>query len=219
MNGPKDPPPIRCSIFIDGLNLYFGVLKGQPHLKWLNIQSFCEELRPREQVEKIHYFSAIIDPRHHVSERRNRQKRYLEALKLLSKVTVTLGTYQDREVTCRADCKRRYRSPEEKKTDVNIAVAMIDCVVKNTADMIVLISGDSDLEPAVKWVRDNHKEKKVAVYIPALSSEQSKRKNHFYTTIGVPCKFLPLDSLEVHQMEHEIPVGNGKVISRPDHWK
>lgn len=205
-------------MFIDGFNFYFGVLQDSPQWKWLNIQSFCEELRKDEEVAEVNYFTAIIDPRFHKSERRDRQKRYLEALQSLSKVTITLGKYQDRQVTCRARCREVYSVPEEKKTDVNIAIQMIDCALQNRADQITLISGDSDLEPAIKWIRENHPKIKITVYIPALPKEQGNRRNDFYQGIGVTCRFLPLDKIEKHQLPDNVTLSNGKDVSRPACW-
>ena len=39
-----------------------------------------------------------------------------------------------------------------KKTDVNIAVNLLDDALRGLTDSMVIVSGDSDLEPAVEWV-------------------------------------------------------------------
>src|SRR5258708_26657824 len=143
----------RCTVYIDGFNWYFAIVRYHPKWKWLNIQSLFEELRLDEEVVRVNFFTALVDPHKDVCEARDRLKRYLSALSILPKVKTILGKYQNREVTCRALCKQKYFAPEEKKTDVNIAVAMINDAVKALTDSIVAGSGDSDLEPAIACVR------------------------------------------------------------------
>jgi uncharacterized LabA/DUF88 family protein len=122
-------------------------------------------------------------------------------------------------VTCRADCRKSYYVPEEKKTDVNIAVHLLNDSVKQLTDSMVIVSGDSDLEPAVHWVRRNFPAIKITVYIPALRSEQEFRRNDFYRQIGVACNFLPLDSLPRHQFPSKLLLPNASFVERPNQWK
>jgi hypothetical protein len=84
---------------------------------------------------------------------------------------------------------------------------------------MVIFSGDSDLEPAVQWVRTNFPKIKITVYIPALKSEEKFRRNDFYRQIGVTCNFLPLDSLLRHQFPTKLLLPNGSYVERPDQWK
>ena len=88
---------------------------------------------------------------------------YLNAIKTLSKVSIILGKYQDREVRCLGRCGEVYHVPEEKKTDVNIAVRLIDDAVRGAADSMVIVSEYSYIEPAVLWVRENHPQIKITV--------------------------------------------------------
>ncbi len=63
----------RCTVYIDGFNLYYGIVAKRPEWKWLNIQAFFETLRPREDVISIKYFTAIVDRKKRESVRRGRQ--------------------------------------------------------------------------------------------------------------------------------------------------
>lgn len=214
-------PKKRATVYIDAFNWYFGVFQHHPAWKWLNVQSFFEELRLDEDVVTIKFFTAEVEPQKHVSPKRDRQKRYLKALGTLSKIQIVLGKYQERTVTCRAkDCARRleYQVPEEKKTDVNIAVNLLADAFKDLADSIVIVSGDSDLEPAVEWVRRNHPAIKVTVYIPVLASEQHQRQNHNYHRMGVTCKPLPLGSIPHHILPSSVTLKNGEEVIRPSDW-
>lgn len=57
-------------------------------------------------------------------------------------------------------------SHEEKETDVNLALAMLDLAYKDRYDHAFLLSRDSDLAPAVRMVKQNFPHKKVTVFSP-----------------------------------------------------
>jgi hypothetical protein len=87
-DAPETRPPKRVIAYVDGFNLYFGILRNSPELKWLDIQSLVEFLRPNEDVVHVRYFTALVDPDLHVSTTRDRQKRYIKALCSCAKVEV-----------------------------------------------------------------------------------------------------------------------------------
>src|SRR5437016_5887858 len=118
---PMSTPIVRprCTVYIDGFNFYFGIFENKPEWKWLNIQSFFETLRSREDVIAIKYFTAVVDPKKGYSERRERQLLFLKALGTLPKVEIITGVFQPRTVKCDAKCCEKYVVLEEKKTDVN----------------------------------------------------------------------------------------------------
>lgn len=222
MSLPDPIPPLpvkkRCIIYIDAFNWYYGIFVNRPEWKWLNVQSFFEALRLDEDVVNIRVFTAIVHPNVHVSPKRDRQKRYLTALKSLPKVEVILGKYQERTVTCQAAaCPRHleYLVGEEKKTDVNIAVRLIDDAINQRTDSMVIVSADSDLEPAVEWVRKNLPAIKVSVYIPALPEDLSQRRNDNYQRMQVTCRLLPLADIPRHLFPATVTLPDGSTVQRP----
>lgn len=219
---PAPRPKKRCLVYVDGFNLYYGVLEPNPAWKWLNLQTLFEALRPDEEVVGIKYFTAVVEPDRHLSPKRDRQRVYLKALATLPKLQRIEGKYQLRRVTCRAAaCPRQleYLTPEEKKTDVNLAVHLIDDALHARSDSVVIVSGDSDLEPAVEWLRKNHPAIKVTVYIPTLLTQASQRRNDFYLRIGVTCRPLPLADIPRHQFPPVITPASSTTIQRPAGWK
>lgn len=60
----------------------------------------------------------------------------------------------------------RYFTHEEKRTDVNIGIHLIDGAYRNDFDTALLISGDTDLVPAIKLVKSRFPSKQVHVVIP-----------------------------------------------------
>jgi len=219
---PEPPPKKRCVVYVDGFNLYYGVLEPNPAWKWLNLQTLFESLRPDEEVVAIKYFTAVVEPDRHQSLKRDRQRVYFKALATLPKLQRVEGKYQLRQVTCRAAaCPRQlqYLTPEEKKTDVNLAVHLMDDALHARSDSVVIVSGDSDLEPAVEWLRKNYPTVKVTVYIPTLPAQALQRRNDFYLRIGVTCRPLPLTDIPRHQFPPSVNVQTGTTIHRPADWR
>jgi uncharacterized LabA/DUF88 family protein len=208
----------RCTIYIDGFNMYYGAIRGCRERKWLNIQGFFEELRKDDDVITINLFTALVGPENGFSATRNRQKRYLKALESLSKVKVTYGYFQLRDKYCLATCKDGFKEPEEKKTDVNIAVSIINDAVKNLTDSIVVVSGDSDIQPAIEWVVKNFPKIKITVYVPSSEQQESERRSDYYRRLGVVCRFLPLDKVLKHQLPKKMWLKNGETVERPEEW-
>lgn len=142
----------RSIIYVDGFNFYYGVVRGTAH-KWLDLERVFYRLRPDDDIQVIHYFTALVDGR-----RRGNQETYLRALALSPKIDVILGKFKRKQITCRvAGCtysrSRVFQTPEEKRTDVNIALQMLDDAHHGRAERFVLVSGDSDLVPALDLIR------------------------------------------------------------------
>lgn len=216
---PAPPPRPRAMVYVDGFNLYFGVLKERPATKWLDLQSFMDFLRINEDVMGVRYFTALVDPHKHTSPTRDRQKRYHQALGSCKRVEVILGKYQLRRVNCRARCREAYQVPEEKKTDVGIAVRMISDVIDGLLDRLILISCDSDLEPAVAWIRDRYPAIKVTVYIPQSPGGPTPRRNDTYRDMGVDAKPLPTAEIHRFQFPDTVELGSGRRVERPRDWR
>ncbi len=214
----ETPSRTKALVYVDGFNLYYGVLKGSPGWKWLNLQSFFDELRLNDEIIGIRYFTAIVDEGRATSTTRDRQRRYLQALSSLDRVTITRGKYQSREVSCRATCRQRYMVPEEKKTDVNIAVSMINDTLVGEAQRLILVSGDSDLEPALAWIRANRPGCKLHVYIPQLPNEAHQRRNDAYRQMGIDVRTLPTDRLAANQFPDKVTLPDGRTVERPVEW-
>ncbi len=80
---------MRINVYIDGFNLYYGSLKGQPY-KWLNLERMSELLLPSFEVKRIRYFTARVKERPDDTLAPVRQNAYLRALETLPKVDIHL---------------------------------------------------------------------------------------------------------------------------------
>ncbi len=47
-------------MYVDGFNLYYGVLKNTAY-KWLDLERFFKPLRPQDDIQAINYFTAIVE--------------------------------------------------------------------------------------------------------------------------------------------------------------
>ena len=66
--------------YIDGFNLYKGALRSRPHLKWLDLISFCQALRPDMQLGTVYFFTSPIKERFPNDQAPRRQHAYLRVL-------------------------------------------------------------------------------------------------------------------------------------------
>ncbi|MGH9861489.1 MAG: NYN domain-containing protein [Candidatus Acidiferrales bacterium] len=84
-------------------------------------------------------------------------------------VRVVFGKLKRRDVRCRL-CGGVFTKPEEKQTDVNIAIELLRLAVADRYDKAILISGDTDLLPAVKAVQTTFPGKQIGVVLPIRPS-------------------------------------------------
>ena len=156
-------------VYIDGFNLYYGLLKSTPY-KWLDLERFCDQLLPRNAVAKIHYFTAKVDARPQDPDQPTRQLAYLQALGSLPRVEVHLGTFMSSVVSQvvvetdpatgrykRANGKpvlkldaagqpvKMWAYKSEKGSDVNLAAYLLQDAYRGRCACAVIISNDSDL--------------------------------------------------------------------------
>jgi len=60
-----------------------------------------------------------------------------------------MGRFKAKDVYCNG-CKRIVKHYEEKETDVAISVKLLELFVLDQFDSIVLVTGDTDIMPAIK---------------------------------------------------------------------
>jgi uncharacterized LabA/DUF88 family protein len=172
---------MRSSFFIDGFNLYYALRRlNGPHLKWVNLRSLMtRQTSKSEEIANIYYFSAFAD---WLPGPKSRHEQYVNALRAVD-VEVILGSFKKKDRYCN-HCKHTTVGHEEKETDVNIALCMLNEAYRDTYDRAYVVSRDSDLKPAIAMVRDVLPEKEVVVVAPPhaghsadlLSVASGKRK-------------------------------------------
>lgn len=209
-------PQPRSIVYVDGFNLYYGAVRGTAY-KWLDLARFFRLLRPNEDLRRVRYFTALVD-----GPRRANQEMYLRALSTTPLVEVILGKFKPKRIKCQMPgCThqggRFFVTYEEKRTDVNIAVRMLDDAYQDHCDRLILVSGDSDLVPAVATVRERFPQKKVTVYVPAKNPTRGAAVE-LRTAANVD-RALPLNLLEKAQFSAVLAdTGGGSEIRKPAAW-
>lgn len=54
---------LRSIVYIDGFNLYYGALKANPSLKWINPRTLVELIFPSIEIMSLKYFTANVTDR------------------------------------------------------------------------------------------------------------------------------------------------------------
>src|SRR5262249_41727666 len=140
----------RVICFVDGFNLYHAVNRlNAPYLKWVNLWLLASVfIRPKsQQLVDVFYFSAFAD---WLPQSKKRHIQYVKAL-VASGVNPVIGKFKSKDRNC-PKCAHKWSGHEEKETDVNIALAMLNLAYKDRYDHAFLVSNDSDLAPAIHMV-------------------------------------------------------------------
>lgn len=201
----------RVAVYIDGFNLYFGLKAkyGRKYL-WLDLQALSTSLlRTGQALEQATYFTARV---RNQPESKQRQDDYLDTLhQHCPLVTVVDGRFQEKSCWCRR-CKATWISYEEKETDVNIAVALVEDAVQDRYDTALVLSADSDLCPGIRAVKRLCPQKRiVAAFPPGRHSAELRRTADGFLSIGV-------DKIRQAQLPPAATTSSGITLYRPEHW-
>jgi 6-hydroxy-3-succinoylpyridine 3-monooxygenase len=205
----------RTIVYIDGFNFYYGAVRGTA-FKWLDMEGCFRKLRPGDDIRRIWYFTALVE-----GSKLSRQQTYLRALATCPLVQVILGKFKLKQVKCGVTgCNysgsRVFDMPEEKRTDVNIALQLVDDAFHDRADQFVLVSGDSDLVPALEMIKAQWPKKQLIVYVPSrhpLRGAAVELRN-----AADKHKTFPQALLKVSQFPAILSDGRGGTIRKPTGW-
>lgn len=162
----------RVVAFVDGFNLYHAIARlERPHLKWVDLRRlFQRYLRPAsETLIGVYYFSAYAE---WLPDARRRHRTYVAAL-VTTGVAPVIGKFRTKDRWCQR-CRRASLGHEEKETDVNIALHLLDGGYRDGFDHALLVSRDSDLIPAVRMFRERFPEKRLTIVAPPLRGHSAE---------------------------------------------
>lgn len=147
---------MKTIAYVDGFNLYYGSLKNSPH-KWLDLcEYFRRTLPPDCVLEKVKYFTARVSALPNDPDAPKRQDICLRALRahcgnqfeaieghlLVKNVRAPLAAPPNKIV--------EIIKTEEKGSDVNLAVELVNDAWSDSFDCAAIVSNDSDLARAMK---------------------------------------------------------------------
>lgn len=205
----------RVLALIDGFNFYHKLKEyEQKHnvcVKWLNyrslIESWLNEYDDKNNLTII-YFSAIAYHRHKDSV--NRHITYIKALDKVN-IQVVLGEFKDKRISKCSNCPLKDNEPllirhEEKNTDVNIAITLVNYALNDKFDKCFLLSADNDFLTAIQLVKEEKPNKKIIICPPPTTNyyidnliKASKSKPFYITWSSIkknqfPDKFEELNN-------------------------
>lgn len=152
--------PIPTAILVDNMYLLnaakvFGVEQTDPRK--------YPEVFLRDQPPEEHYRTFIFDALPFVPERGanrwqieqyRRKLAYLKAIEYYERIAVELGEVRPKHTHC-FRCGANFNVAVQKLVDVKISVRLVSLAWSGVVRKIVLVSGDSDLLPAVEAVKDS----------------------------------------------------------------
>lgn len=167
----------KILVLIDGFNYYHKLKNYQRNqnvcVKWLDYVSLLKAaIKSHIKTEnfdlEVIYFSAIA--KHRNQESQNRHKIYIKALKN-SGVKVVLGEFKEKYIYPCKECQQKLPNEkilkhEEKHTDVNVAITLLEKAMKNEFERAYLLSEDNDYVPVVKRVKELYPEKEIVICPP-----------------------------------------------------
>ncbi len=176
---------MRTHVYIDGFNFYYGAVRGTP-FKWLDFAQLCRLLLPNDRIVKIKYFTALVNPRPKDPDQRVRQEAYLRALRTIPNLEIVFGTFLSHEVmmplTGSTGGFARIVKTEEKGSDVNIATHLLVDGFKDSYELAVIVSNDSDLLMPIQTVIGELK-KPVGVLAPTQQGHPSQMLMKYATFV------------------------------------
>ncbi len=200
-------------VYIDGRNFEIGMSKNMwRKYFWLNLVQFFDSFLDHEKyfLKKVKYFTSFSKN----EKAAERHSFYISANMIDSKFAYILGFYSPKIYDCNF-CKSEISGYQEKQTDMNIGTHLISDCLDNECEMSIVVSGDSDLVPAINFVRKlrakNSKKHPIHVIFPP--------KRYGYHLKVVSDEFIDLELHERRFTQHQFPrtlqVNESKVIFRP----
>jgi len=211
---------MRTYIYVDGFNLYYGAVKGTP-CKWLDLKAlFSRLLAPHHQILSIKYFTARITARDGDSGAPLRQDVYLRALQqYIPELSIHYGHFLSHPVKmplAKPTAGHKFAEvikTEEKGSDVNIALHLLNDAWHDRYDCAIVVSNDSDLAESLRMVRVERR-KRIGIITPGDPrlrpvAVQLRRYSHFTLSITP-------ELLATSQLPDPLP---GTTIRKPDAWR
>ncbi len=218
---------MRTLVFVDGYNLYYGLVRRSTY-KWLDLFKLFQErlLLPEAELVEVRYYTAPVlgslcdDP-----QSPQRQRQYLQALRKLypNQVTVLEGKLVKSTPVLRlaetiaADpslTKAKVITLTEKKTDVNIASDMLSAAFLGQCEQVVLCSNDSDMEGALKAIRQHCPTVRIGL-IPPIAQSDYRHICRELDQLSHWVKVPKLIDLAHAQLPDKIP---NTSITKPEKW-
>lgn len=216
-------------VYIDGYNLYYGLLQGTAW-KWLDPRALLEPVihteAPGSDIRLVRYFTSPVIARlatrgaHSVEA----QNSYIKALRARG-VDIQFGRHQvdrghaprcvDGVPPNRADSVPVWLL-NEKETDVRLALAMYRDAANLRSGQIVLVSGDSDMVPALEAIKEDF-DIQVGLILPRRADGGRTAPAALPSLADWTRTCIHDEELARAQLPHRVPTRRKPAV-KPDYW-
>jgi uncharacterized LabA/DUF88 family protein len=228
--------PRRGRVYVDGFNLYYAALKGHTGRKWLDLPAFGRRLLPAgAQLDLVRYFTARISARATDPGAPARQDALLRVFADDPLVAVHEGLFKsgmrrrrlvDPQPTgVKEGQPAGPRRPlaqlgwptyawvhhtEEKGSDVNLAVELLNDCLGGHVDVAVIVSDDTDLARPLELARQRGIDVIVAsprgLWLRSLAPNQANLRR------------VRMKALTACQLPAVVTLKDGSAVHRPKGW-
>ena len=209
----------RTEFIIDGFNLYHSLreaarLSGGRGTKWLNARGLCESylqlVGSNASIEAVYYFSALATHLEATDPGITRRHRSLLDCLRSTGVQIELSRFKPKTIRCE-HCGHTITRHEEKETDVAIAARLLESFHSDECDTVIIVSGDSDLAPAVRTAQKLFPEKTIGFAFP-----YRRKSNELAQLAPLSFKINRKQYLK-HQFPETVEIP-GTTIQKPLDW-
>jgi len=201
---------MKTCVYIDGFNLYYGIraAHGAEHL-WLDLEALARSFVEPDAPLRVKYFTSWVKGDRAAQ---NRQMVFIKALEAhCLNLEIHYGRFLAKKRQCRK-CANIYDLYEEKKTDVNIACHVLMDVFQQRYERIYIVSGDSDLVPAVEAAKSVSPRPRIIIANPP------RRKSEELCRAADASFSIKERSFQLSQLPDELSSGKGTALTRPIRW-
>ena len=214
---------MRTAFLIDGFNFYHslkettyrdkrtGATRTQKlprNLMWFNYKAFCQLfLNADDKLQDIYYFTALST---HKPDSLKRHRIYLNVLEDIG-IKIVLGRFKNKKREF-YQCKNKWNHPEEKETDVKIALEAYALAHSKSVEKILLVSGDTDFLPVLQRLKQD---------FPAVATEivfPFNRHSQEFLDEGFKRHKTSLQNLQASLFPRKMTLSDGSIIERPKEW-
>ena len=169
---------MKTNIYVDGFNVYYGAVKGTG-FKWLDLAALCKMLFPRNEINRIRYFTALVDARPSDLQQPVRQQTYIRALETIPSLSVHLGQFRTRPARMAlADPPAsgpktvEVLKTEEKGSDVNLATYLLLDAFEKDCEVAIVFSNDADLKEPINVAKN-----KLGIAVGVVNPQQPSKRS------------------------------------------
>jgi uncharacterized LabA/DUF88 family protein len=171
-----------------------------------------------DHAPEVYYFTALP---HHMAgvepQKISRHKLFIKAQETRG-VIVSEQSFVKQKGNTYAKIKgREERSWTEKGTDVALACRLFEEAMKDSFDQAIIVSNDSDYQPAIETFHRLFPGKKLAVV--TTPARKGDKGNHLLRKVASTYYLIQAEDYSECQLAEVVLASRSQSIRRPDYWR